>query len=105
MKRRDEVVKMREEGLTYAKIGLRFGISKERVRQIIHGNPKRKEKDPSSKVMLTTGDVARLLGLHPNTVRLWSNQGIIKSFRTGPRDNRRYRRSDIDSFLKGSEIN
>jgi len=33
--RRDEVVKLREIGLTYAKIGLRFGITAERVRQIL----------------------------------------------------------------------
>ncbi|GAH85612.1 unnamed protein product, partial [marine sediment metagenome] len=55
--RRDEVVKLRETGLTYAEIGGRFGISKERVRQILKGIPSRQKPDLDSKVMLTTTDV------------------------------------------------
>ncbi|MBA7466759.1 hypothetical protein ES707_01949 [subsurface metagenome] len=103
MARRDEVVKLREAGLTYAEIGRRFGISKERVRQILKGKPTQKP-DLNSKVMLTTSDVARLLGLHPNTVRHWSNQGLLKSYRIGPRGDRRLKQEDIDSFLKEAEI-
>ncbi|GAI61615.1 unnamed protein product, partial [marine sediment metagenome] len=40
MSTRDEVARLREAGLTYAEIGGRFRISKERVRQILKGNPK-----------------------------------------------------------------
>ncbi len=49
--------------------------------------------------MLTTSDVARLLNIHINTVRRWSNQGIIKTYRIGSRGDRRFRREDITSFL------
>jgi excisionase family DNA binding protein len=35
--------------------------------------------------MLTTSDVARLLNVHINTVRRWSNQGILKTYRIGAR--------------------
>jgi len=102
--RRDEVVKLREAGLTYAAIGSRLGISKERVRQILKGNPSRQTPDLDSKVMLTTSNVAQLLGLHPNTVRRWNAKGILKSYRISSRGDRRFRREDVDSFLKEGEI-
>ena len=54
-----------------------------------------KELDP----MLTVSDVARLLSVHINTVRRWSNQGILKAYRVGSRGDRRFRQEDITSFL------
>jgi excisionase family DNA binding protein len=50
--------------------------------------------------MLTTSDVAHLLNVHINTVRRWSNRGIIKTYRIGSRGDRRFVREDIVSFLK-----
>jgi excisionase family DNA binding protein len=49
--------------------------------------------------MLTTSDVARLLNVHINTVRRWSNQGVIKAYRIGSRGDRRFRQEDVTSFL------
>ena len=49
--------------------------------------------------MLTASDVARLLNVHINTVRRWSNQGILKAYRVGSRGDRRFRQEDINSFL------
>ncbi len=49
--------------------------------------------------MLTTGEVARLLDVHPSTVRRWSNRKILKAYRIGPRGDRRYRRDDVAIFL------
>ena len=49
--------------------------------------------------MLTTSDVARLLNVHINTVRRWSNRGILKTYRIGSRGDRRFHREDIASFL------
>lgn len=54
--------------------------------------------------MLTTSDVARLLNVHINTLRRWSNKGIIKMYRIGPRGDRRFRQKDIASFLRMSEV-
>ena len=53
--------------------------------------------------MLTTGGVAQLLGAHPNTVRHWSENGILKSYRIGPRGDRRFRKEDMDDFLNAGE--
>jgi len=49
--------------------------------------------------MLTTGEVAYLLNVHINTVRRWSNQGILKAYHIGSRGDRRFRQEDITSFL------
>ena len=49
--------------------------------------------------MLTISDVAHLLNVHINTVRRWSNQGILKTYRIGSRGDRRFEREDIASFL------
>ena len=49
--------------------------------------------------LLTTSDVARLLNVHINTVRRWSNQGILQTYRIGSRGDRRFHREDIINFL------
>lgn len=51
------------------------------------------------KPMLTVKDVARMLNIHVNTARRWSDQGIIKSYRITRRGDRRFRREDILRFL------
>jgi excisionase family DNA binding protein len=49
--------------------------------------------------MLTVQEVARLLHIHPNTLRRWSNRGLIKAYRITPRGDRRFRREEILDFL------
>jgi excisionase family DNA binding protein len=49
--------------------------------------------------MLTVTEASRLLNVHPNTLRRWSNKGIIKTYRIGARADRRFRKDDIDRFL------
>jgi excisionase family DNA binding protein len=49
--------------------------------------------------MLTVKDVARLLHIHVNTARRWSDMGILKAYRITSRGDRRYRQEDIDRFL------
>jgi len=103
--RRDEVVKLRESGLTYAAIGSRFGISKERVRQILNENPAQQKPTPDPDGMLTARETARFLNVHINTVRRWSNKGTLKAYRICSRGDRRFRREDVDALLKGGKGN
>lgn len=49
--------------------------------------------------MLTVKDVARLLHIHVNTARRWSDQGMIRSYRITRRGDRRFRKEDIDRYL------
>jgi excisionase family DNA binding protein len=51
--------------------------------------------------MLTIAETANLLNVHINTVRRWSDQGVLKSCRIGTRGDRRFRREDIDSLVAG----
>ena len=53
--------------------------------------------------MLTVREVARLLHVHPNTLRRWSNKGAIRAYRITPRGDRRFKREEIDRFL--TELN
>ena len=50
--------------------------------------------------MLTVSEVAELLHLHPNTIRMWSNSGMLKSYRLGTRRDRRFMLEDINKFLR-----
>jgi len=52
-----------------------------------------------AETMLTASELAHLLNVHINTVRRWSNRGILKVYCIGPRGDRRFSKDDIDSFL------
>jgi len=49
--------------------------------------------------MLTAGEAAKLLNVHINTVRRWTNKGLLKAYRVGRRHDRRFTQQDIDHFL------
>jgi excisionase family DNA binding protein len=50
--------------------------------------------------MLTTNEVAHFLGVHPNTVRKWANKELLHAYRLGSRGDRRFKREDLDDFLR-----
>ncbi len=49
--------------------------------------------------MMTVREVARLLHVHPNTLRRWSSSGRIKAYRITPRGDRRFKREDVAKLL------
>ena len=52
-------------------------------------------QDKAISNMLTIGEVARIFNVHPETIRRWSEQGIIKAYRIGRRGDRRFSREDV----------
>lgn len=52
--------------------------------------------------LMTVREVAKLLHIHNNTVRRWSDQGMIKTYRISRRGDRRFKREDILRFLTES---
>jgi len=53
---------------------------------------------------LSVTKAARLLGVHPNTVRAWSDAGRLRYYRINPRGDRRYRLGDLQRFLAAAEV-
>src|SRR4029079_3145685 len=51
---------------------------------------------------LTVTKAARLLGVHPNTVRAWSDAGRLRFYRINPRGDRRYRLRHTPGVLTGA---
>lgn len=98
--RREEVIKLKQEGLTNARIARRLGISRQRVGQIVKASMKKKPAINGPDALLSTAQVARLLNIHTNTVRRWSNIRLIPSYRIGSRGDRRFRRDDIEYLLR-----
>ena len=54
--------------------------------------------------LLTVGQVAAWINIHPNTVRRWAEQGVLNSYRIGSRGDRRFLRSEIEELLNGASI-
>jgi diguanylate cyclase (GGDEF)-like protein len=48
---------------------------------------------------LSVTRAAHVLGVHPNTVRSWSDGGRLRYYRINPRGDRRYRMGDLQRFL------
>ncbi|HUP82746.1 MAG TPA: GAF domain-containing protein [Candidatus Limnocylindria bacterium] len=58
----------------------------------------------TSAQLLTVGDAARMLGVHANTVRSWTDQGVLTCLRINRRGDRRYARSEIARFLAQTDL-
>ena len=52
---------------------------------------------------LSISEIAEILGVHPSTVRGWSDQGRMPVHRTQG-GHRRYRRSEIDLWMQSRQV-
>lgn len=52
--------------------------------------------------LLTLSEAAQILKVHPNTLRLWDKNGVLKAVRIGVKKVRRYKKDDIEKFIKES---
>jgi len=100
--RRSIFFRLRNSGLSYAEIGRKLGLSRERVRQIM--TSKRTKTKRSSSLfpsdLLSIGEAAKYLGVHTNTLRNWSNNKIVRTYHFGRRLDRRFKLQDLDDLIK-----
>ena len=66
---------------------------------------KQEIREAPLETMLTLRQVAHFLHVSMSTVRRWSDGGMLKSYRVGPRGDRRYLRDDVLRFLEESALN
>lgn len=50
--------------------------------------------------ILTLQEACEVLNCHPNTLRNWDNEGILKAIRFGKRGDRRYKKEDILKIIE-----
>ncbi len=51
-------------------------------------------------VLVPVGEASQILHVHPNTLRKWSDRGLIPSYRIGQRRDRRFAVDDLLAFLE-----
>ena len=49
--------------------------------------------------LISVAQAAALLGVHPNTIRSWTDAGRLVAYRINARGDRRYRRGDVERLL------
>jgi diguanylate cyclase (GGDEF)-like protein/excisionase family DNA binding protein len=49
--------------------------------------------------LISVAQAAALLGVHPNTIRAWTEAGRLVAYRINARGDRRYRRADVERLL------
>ena len=57
----------------------------------------------SGHTMVPIREAARFLGVHPGTLRKWSDNRLITSYRVGRRRDRRFHPTDLEKFLTGEK--
>ena len=64
-----------------------------------HVSPERVSPRYSER-LLKVKEASDILCVHPNTVRVWSEGGLLPTYRIGPRRDRRFRMSDVEALLR-----
>ena len=58
-----------------------------------------RERAEGREALVSVAQAAALLGVHPNTVRAWTDAGRLPAFRINARGDRRYRTGDVERLL------
>ena len=56
--------------------------------------------DEVFRTMVPVGEAARILKVHPSTLRIWSDEGLIPSHRVGLRGHRRFAMEDVLALVE-----
>ncbi|HTE65435.1 MAG TPA: GAF domain-containing protein, partial [Candidatus Binatia bacterium] len=58
-----------------------------------------RERGSDQDPLISVGQAAALLGVHPNTIRAWAEGGRLTAYRINARGDRRFRRGDVERLL------
>ena len=64
--------------------------------------PTSRQPRPRRRRSLSPAEVADIFGVSVATVRAWSDDGLLPSFRT-PGGQRRFHQADVDAYLEAGE--
>jgi excisionase family DNA binding protein len=54
--------------------------------------------------LLRIKEAAEMLGINPETLRRWDNQGRLQAVRMGKRKDRRYRLEDLQKIIETKSV-
>jgi excisionase family DNA binding protein len=96
---------LQAEGRRTREIAEELGCSRQYVHQVLRGKSRPRPNEnaglPVHEHLLTVTQAARVLGVTGNTVRRWTEHGLLDSYRIGPRMDRRFNRADVIEYLEG----
>lgn len=52
--------------------------------------------------MMNVNEVARLLRVHPSSVKRWQKSGALEAYRIGPKGSLKFRRENVLKFINNS---
>jgi diguanylate cyclase (GGDEF)-like protein/excisionase family DNA binding protein len=58
-----------------------------------------RDRGADQDALISVAQAAALLGVHPNTLRAWTDAGRLTAYRINARGDRRYRRADVERLL------
>ena len=61
--------------------------------------PNKSRQPQQRESLVSVAQAAMLLGVHPNTVRAWTDAGRLPAYRINARGDRRFRRADVERLL------
>ena len=56
-------------------------------------------KKSTQRDLVTVGQAAAILSVHPDTLRRWASAGVLRVYRVGPRRDRRFHRSEVARLM------
>ena len=56
-------------------------------------------KRPQPKKFLTVDEFAKRIGVHPQTVRIWDNAGVLSAHHKTPSGRRLYTEEQVEDYL------
>lgn len=58
-----------------------------------------RDRGADQEALISVAQAAALLGVHPNTLRAWTDAGRLTAYRINARGDRRYRRAEVERLL------